>query len=107
MSEHVEIPQKPVKPENRREGRPPTVCGKCGETGGRFRFLGDGKYVHTPNCDRAQTVRDGARSTFPFTTTHLTGDGQPIEVQNMRHLRRLEERHGAYSAAYNYDSSNL
>lgn len=81
-----------------------TVCTRCGNTGGRFRLRGDG-WVCVPNC-AVDGNRDSARSTFPFTTTHIGTDGQPIVVESMRHLRKLENAYGVHSSVYNNDSGN-
>jgi len=82
-----------------------TVCAICHEKVGRFRYVGGGKYVHVPKCSGGDKVRDTAKSTFPFTTSNLSGE--PVTVQSMRHLRKLENEHGVQSAAYNLDSSNF
>lgn len=52
-------------------------------------------------CLKPGTGGDRIISTFPFTATHLTGDGSPVEVQSLRHLRKLEREHGVQSGAYN------
>ena len=82
----------------------PTVCSRCGSTGGRFRLRGDG-WVCVPGCS-VEGNRDSARSTFPFTTTNIDGSGKPLEVQNLRHLRYLEREYGVNSIAYNQNVSN-
>jgi hypothetical protein len=42
---------------------------------------------------------------FPFTTTNISG--QPIQVQSLRHLRKLEATYGVSSVAFNTDSHNF
>lgn len=86
-----------------------SICAVCGESGGMFRYRpGKDDYVHTPGCDKSFVgTRDTARSTFPFTTSNMSSDGQPVTVQSMRHLRKLENAHGVGSVAYNMDRSNF
>jgi hypothetical protein len=75
-----------------------TVCAACGETGGRFVLRGE-KWYHAGTCTVVK-VR-GALSTFPFTTNHFEPNDGPVTVQNMRHLRQLENRFGVHSEVYN------
>ena len=83
-----------------------TVCAACGETGGVFTWRG-GKWYHKHRCVAVQGMRDTARSTFPFTATHLRtpSEGGPIEVQNLRQLRQLENQYGAVAEVYSNDTS--
>jgi len=83
----------------------PTSCYLCGAVGGRFRWVGDGRWACASNC-AARGTRNTALSTFPFTSTNIDGTGRPIEVQSLRHMRALEREHGVYSTAYNNDASN-
>lgn len=84
--------------------REKTVCKACDQGGGRMRFV-NGEYYHVPGCKTmSDERRDGARSTFPFTTTML--DGRETTVQSLGHLRRLEREHGVNSVAYNNNESN-
>jgi len=80
-----------------------TRCAACGQRGGRFVFRA-GKYFHMSRC--IAPAKNRVPSTFPFTTRNM-GDGKPITVQSMRHLRQLEKQHGVSSEVYNYDSSNV
>ena len=80
-----------------------TKCAACGEYGGRFVLRGS-KYFHVSRC--IASARSRTISTFPFTTRNM-GDGAPIKVESMRHLRQLEKQHGVSSEVYNYDSSNV
>lgn len=83
-----------------------TVCSVCGNTAGRFTMRGESWYC-VPSCIKSSNYRDTAKSTFPFVATHMRtpSEGGPIEVQNMRQLRQLENRYGAQSEIYNNDSS--
>jgi hypothetical protein len=82
------------------------VCMECGESGGRFRLVGEKGYVHTPGCDRPIQVRDSAKDPYNFVSTHIAQSGEPIHVQNSRHMARLEKEHGVVSRVRNYDQSN-
>lgn len=59
------------------------------------------------DCQRPQAVLAVSGAMFPFTTRHLGGDGKPVEVRSLRHLRQLEARHGVHSVAFNQDSRNF
>lgn len=78
-------------------------CSICGNTSGTFKIVGSKKYCVGKCC--SERKRDGAKTTFPFTTTHF--DGKPVEVQSLRQLRKLESAYGVQSAAYNQDFKNL
>lgn len=82
-----------------------TRCHACGSTGGRFTLRGENWYC-APSCMKSSGYRDTAKSTFPFTTSHLAGpnDG-PITVQNLRHLRKLENHYGAVAEVYSNNES--
>jgi hypothetical protein len=82
-----------------------TICAACGEGGGRFTLRGD-KWYHVSRCTAAPKYRDEARSTFPFTATHLRppSEGGPLEVQSLRQLRQLENRYGVAAEVYSNDS---
>jgi hypothetical protein len=82
-----------------------TVCRECGGTGGRFRWVGDGQYVHTPSCDRAQPTRDGAKNLWNFTTKHLDPNN-PVHVTSAAHMSRLEKEYGVSSRVLNYNEQN-
>lgn len=81
------------------------VCASCGGTGGRFRFVKDGQYVHTPGCDRAQAARDSAKDLWGFTTSMLDVNN-PVTVTSAAHMRRLEKEYGVSSRVANYDQQN-
>lgn len=82
-----------------------TACCDCGATVGTFTWVGDDRYK-CQQCRRGVANPNGARSTFPFTADHIV-TGQKIEVQSLRHLRKLEAQHGVQSTAYNMDSKNF
>lgn len=82
------------------------VCMSCGGTGGRFRMVGEKGWIHTPQCDVAQKTVDGAKNLYDFTTTHISGDGQPVHVESKSHLARLEKEHGVISRVGNYNEQN-
>lgn len=76
-----------------------TVCVRCKREVFSYQVIpGEGDVCFT--C--AKRGRGDRRlTTFPFTTTHITGDGSPVEVQSLRHLRKLEAEYGVQSGAYN------
>lgn len=83
-----------------------TICAACGEGGGSFVFRGE-KWFHSKGCTSTVKMRDQAKSTFPFTAQHLRppSEGGPVQVNNMRQLRQLENRYGVASDPYNNSQS--
>jgi hypothetical protein len=81
-------------------------CVDCGHEGGRFVSKSRGWVCD--HCDKSPRTMDTAKSTFPFTTMNLGSNPNmgPITVNSMRHLRQLENQHGAHSVAYNNNSNN-
>jgi hypothetical protein len=76
-------------------------CPECKGTVGRLRFVSEGVWLCAdcaPTLTQHKTVNP---QHFPFTTTNLRGDGKPVEVKSLRHLRQLESRHGVQSGAWN------
>jgi hypothetical protein len=43
---------------------------------------------------------------FPFTTTHLDGNGTPITVESLGHLRSLERTYGAVVHGFSNNPGN-
>ena len=80
------------------------ICTGCEREVFRYRVIpGVGDFCK--KCQQRLPVeatgdRTRVKSTFPFTTTHL-GNGSPVEVESLRHLRKLENRHGVSSVVYN------
>ena len=73
-------------------------CVECGQECFRYQMV-NGKEVCYP-CLKPGTIGDKKLTTFPYTSTHITGDGQPIEVKSLRHLRKLEGQFGVHCDAY-------
>jgi len=76
-------------------------CPECKKTVGRMRFVSDGVWLCAdcaPALTQHKTVNPGI---FPFVTTNLRSDGRPVEVKSLRELRKLENRHGVQSGAFN------
>lgn len=48
----------------------------------------------------------GKMQTFPFTTTHLTGDSTPVTITDIGALRRLEKQYGVVVHAYSQEPGN-
>ncbi len=80
------------------------VCRECGQSGGRFRFVREGEYVHTPKCDTPQQLRDGAKNLWDFSTRHI--NGEQVHVGRLKEMRRLEREHGVVSRVANYSENN-
>lgn len=81
-----------------------TVCIACGETGGKFRFLATGDWVHIGRCAPAGTPRHGTHANWPLTTTHISGE--PMVLENLGQLRAAERSYGVSSEVYNMDAGN-
>jgi hypothetical protein len=43
---------------------------------------------------------------FPFTTTHISGDGSPMVIENLAHLRRVERDFGVVLPAFSKSNVN-
>ncbi len=79
-------------------------CARCNREIFRYRLIpGEGDVGYC--C--LKSTGDRKLSTFPFTSRHITGDGRRVEVQSLRHLRRLETEFGVQSAAYNLSGEEL
>lgn len=85
--------------------RVPSVCRECGRTGGKFRWVGEDQYVHTPSCDRAPKSRDDAKNLWDFTTSHLDPNN-PVHVTSAKHMASLEKQYGVVSRVANYNEQN-
>lgn len=72
-------------------------CDMCKGTTFKYKVRA-GKNV-CPSCQGGGLRR--VVSTFPFTTTHMSPDGQPITVNSITHLRKLESQYGVQSFSYN------
>jgi hypothetical protein len=43
---------------------------------------------------------------FPYTSTHITGDGKPVTITDIGHLRSLERRYGVCVSAFSQNDNN-
>jgi hypothetical protein len=83
------------------------ICDSCGKESLRSRFLVEEKKWVCKGCDPGVGgTPNVSGSIFPFVTTHVAGKMQKIQVQSLRHLRKLEAQHGVQSVAFNVDSKN-
>lgn len=48
----------------------------------------------------------GKTGVFPYTTTNLTGDGKPVTIESMSHLRSLENKYGVCVSGFSQNESN-
>lgn len=78
-------------------------CADCGNTAGTFKII-SGKRYCAGKCAPFDKPRS-SKGTFPFTTSNF--DGKPVEVQSLRHLRKLESAHGVHCAPYAWNANNL
>jgi len=83
------------------------ICDGCGKEVTRSKFSTEQNkwfcsYCYHPGPGTANVPG----SMFPFTTMHIAGHPQPVQVQSLAHLRRLEAQHGVQSVAFNQDSNN-
>jgi hypothetical protein len=85
-----------------------TICAVCGKTGGRFRFVGEGKWAHVKSCSHVNVRFEPGKNLWDFSTRNIGNDPNagPIHVQSLSHLRRLEKEYGVNSVAGNMDSNN-
>jgi hypothetical protein len=67
------------------------TCDKCGGA--------------TEKAPLSYNVR-GKSAIFPYTTTHITGDGKPVTVESLGHLRSLERRYGVCVTGFSNNDSN-
>lgn len=84
-------------------------CVICGRDFGKLTLRG--KDYYCPDHLRTPRFRDGTHKNWPLITSNLadpneTG-GKPLVIENLRQLRRLENRYGAQSHVYNMDQSNI
>lgn len=86
-------------------------CGSCGWTQERY-FHSSGAY---PGCERCGGILDvlplsfavqGKTAAFPFDCPHVTGDGRPLRVESLGHLRQIERRYGVVFSAFSQNPSN-
>lgn len=89
-----------------------SVACQCGWRGhATLYFLEADQHKNNFKCEKCgkdcETSLGGAvadTKTFPFTTTHLDGNGTPIEVNSLYHLRQLEKQYGV-AAMHNSEES--
>lgn len=78
------------------------LCPGCEQTVSRLRFTEGGEWLCYDCAPYTVKPRQNVKSHhFPYTTTNIREDGKPVEVKNLRHLRRLENQHGVASGPWN------
>lgn len=77
------------------------TCSKCRESiSGIVYFHAndqDKNTVKCPRCKRQMTPEyHGVRhqNIFPFTSTHIDGQGTPITIESLHHMRKVEKQYG-------------
>jgi hypothetical protein len=85
------------------------ICEGCSREIYRARFVTQLKKWLCGDCDPGVSIETNVSgSMFPFTTSNIGKDpNHPIEVQSLRHLRKLEAQHGVQSVAWNMNEKNL
>jgi len=48
----------------------------------------------------------GKSAVFPFTSPHISGDGTPVTVESIGHLRQLERKYGVVLSAFSQNPNN-
>jgi predicted nucleic acid-binding Zn ribbon protein len=72
---------------------PPPACQQCGAPTEKTANLRSGLYQKT--------------GIFPYETTHITGDGKPVMVESLGHLRSLERKYGVCVTGFSNHDTNL
>ena len=67
-------------------------CHKCGQA-----------VKKTPNLRSGRYEKNGI---FPYTTSHITGDGRAVTVESLGHLRTLEKRFGVNVSGFSQNPGN-
>jgi len=83
-----------------------TICAnpKCNREVTRARFVEGIGWLCLECAPRVEIQR---KNVFPFVTFGIAGKPGNVEVQSLRHLRKLEAEHGVQSVAFNQDSKNF
>lgn len=93
------------------------LCTSCDTVSERYYEVVD-KEIITPICtcnDKTSSMKMmplnagqilGKTAIFPYSTTHLTGDGKPITVSSLSQLRRIERQYGVCSTAFSQEPNN-
>jgi hypothetical protein len=81
-----------------------TICAGCKEKVMRAKWV-EGQGWFCLKCAPRGPIQPG--SVFPFTTFGIGDKPGNIEVQSLRHLRKLEAQFGVNSVAFNQDEKNF
>lgn len=75
------------------------TCGWSGK--GTYYYQDEDQHkndFHCPKCRKETDLNFGprvaAQPAFPFTSTHISGDGNPVTVESYRHLQQIEKQYG-------------
>jgi hypothetical protein len=81
------------------------ICDGCKAEVTRARWITDEQWL-CRQCDPGMEVSSNVSGAmFPYVTSNL--NGEKIQVQSLRHLRKLESQFGMQNAAFNMDSHNF
>ena len=88
-------------------------CNECGESGEQYYQVLNGEIELPVCCGQPMEVMPLSAghirvktAIFPFTSTHVSGDGKPVVVHDMGHLRQLERHHGVNFSVFSQDPGN-
>lgn len=81
------------------------ICEECEKEVFRGHFdQGTKKWLCGDCCITPRGIDNVPGVVFPLTTMNI--NGEKVKVQSLRHLRKLEAKHGVHSVAFNTDSKN-
>lgn len=90
-------------------------CLSCGKTQERYYKVVDGQEGVPPCFDeecggelekQPLSAAISKSAVFPYTTKHITGDGRPVTVESLGHLRTLERRYGVCVSGFSQNPGN-
>ena len=83
-----------------------TICKGCNEQVYRARWVEDDGWYCLDCSDAPRPMTKVPGSFFPLTSWNLSDYPEPIKVQSLRHLRKLEAKYGVNSFAFNVDQKS-
>src|SRR5882672_12851020 len=77
------------------------ICETCGHV------MQWGEFPFCPHALTGRAAMAQKSGIFPFTTPHIRGDGQPMVIQDIAHLRRVEKEYGVVLPAFAQNEHDL
>lgn len=91
-------------------------CSACDTEAEERFYLVKGGEITLPTCETCQSEMTmlplsagrirGKTGVFPYTTTHLSGDGNPVTVESLGHLRQIERKYGVCVSGFSQEPGN-